>query len=46
MNKQFTEEAFFQKGVLATFAKFTGNTSVGVSFFIRLQPSSLQLYQK
>ena len=36
-------EVFYEKGVLQNFAKFAGNTCVGVSFLIKLQPASLQL---
>ena len=35
---------FCEIGVLKTFAKFAGNTCVGVSFLIELHPGGLQLY--
>ena len=37
-------DVLYKKGVIKNFAKFTGNTCVGVSFLTKLQVLGLQLY--
>ena len=39
-------EEFYSKNIIENFAKFTGKTCVDVCFFIKLQASRLQIFEK